>query len=102
MGIAFDAVRTARNMSEKKESTVSSVAVFLFIVVVGAGVITTGVTHWPGWGIGGIVIGLYLLLSLKVADQWNKAAVLRLGKYKGLRGPGMFFIIPVVDRISGF
>ena len=46
--------------------------------------------------------GLYLLFSLKVADQWEKVAVLRMGKYWGLRGPGPFHIIPVIDRLSSF
>src|SRR5688572_16159223 len=47
-------------------------------------------------------IALYLLFSLKVADQWQKVAVLRLGKYQGLRGPGLFHIIPVIDTMSKF
>ena len=38
--------------------------------------------------------------SLKVADEWERAVVLRMGKYQGLRGPGMFWVIPVVDRVS--
>ncbi len=38
--------------------------------------------------------------SIKYADQWEKAVVLRLGRYRGLRGPGLFYVIPVVDRIS--
>jgi len=38
--------------------------------------------------------------SIKYADQWEKAVVLRLGEYRGLRGPGLFFVIPVLDRIS--
>jgi regulator of protease activity HflC (stomatin/prohibitin superfamily) len=50
----------------------------------------------------GGVIGLYFLFAIKVAEQWQKAAVLRLGRYIGLRGPGMFFIIPVVDSISQY
>src|SRR5579872_3936856 len=102
MGIAFDAVRIARSVSEKKDSTVSSVGVLLFIVFGFGGVIASVLTRWPGWGIAGLAIGLYLLTSVKVASQWEKAAVLRLGKYRGLRGPGLFFIIPVVDKISGF
>jgi hypothetical protein len=40
---------------------------------------------------------LYILFGLKVAQQWEKAVVLRLGKFKGLRGPGMFWILPVID-----
>jgi regulator of protease activity HflC (stomatin/prohibitin superfamily) len=47
-------------------------------------------------------VGVFLLLSVKVADQWEKVAVLRLGRYLGLRGPGMFFIIPIVDTLSRF
>ncbi len=38
--------------------------------------------------------------SIKYADQWEKAVVLRLGRYRGLRGPGLFYVIPVIDRIS--
>jgi len=48
----------------------------------------------------GTLIGLFLLFSIKVVDQWEKAVVLRFGKYRGLRGPGVFWIIPVVDVIS--
>jgi regulator of protease activity HflC (stomatin/prohibitin superfamily) len=38
--------------------------------------------------------------SIKFADQWEKAVVLRMGKYRGLRGPGVFFLIPIIDRIA--
>ena len=48
----------------------------------------------------GAVVGGLIAASLKLADQWEKAVVLRMGKYRGLRGPGMFFVIPVVDRVS--
>jgi regulator of protease activity HflC (stomatin/prohibitin superfamily) len=48
----------------------------------------------------GLLIGVYLLLSIKVADQWEKVAVLRLGRFIGLRGPGLFHVIPIVDRLS--
>jgi regulator of protease activity HflC (stomatin/prohibitin superfamily) len=53
-----------------------------------------------GTVIGLNVVGLYLLFALKVADQWEKAVVLRVGRFRGLRGPGMFWVIPVVDRAS--
>lgn len=42
---------------------------------------------------------LYILIGLKVANQWEKAVLLRLGKFKGLKGPGLFWIIPIVDSI---
>ena len=49
-----------------------------------------------------LAVGFYLLLSIKVADQWEKVAVLRLGRYVGLRGPGLFHVFPIVDRLSRF
>ncbi len=48
------------------------------------------------------LIGLYLLFAIKVASQWEKAVVLRLGKFRGLYGPGLFWVIPVVDGISNW
>jgi regulator of protease activity HflC (stomatin/prohibitin superfamily) len=45
------------------------------------------------------VVGGFIASSLKYADEWERAVVLRLGKYRGLRGPGLFWIIPVLDRI---
>ena len=46
------------------------------------------------------LIAFYILFALKVADQWEKAVVLRFGRFAGLRGPGVFWVIPVVDRIA--
>lgn len=43
------------------------------------------------------LISLYLLFALKIARQWEKAIVLRLGKFHGLKGPGMFWITPIID-----
>jgi regulator of protease activity HflC (stomatin/prohibitin superfamily) len=48
------------------------------------------------------VIGLYCLFSIKVVRQWEKVAVLRFGRYRGLREPGIFWIIPVVDTLSAY
>lgn len=45
------------------------------------------------------LVGLYLLFSLKVAAQWEKAIVLRLGKFHRLAGPGVFWIIPIIDSV---
>jgi regulator of protease activity HflC (stomatin/prohibitin superfamily) len=53
---------------------------------------------WPL--IAGAAVGLYFLFAIRVADQWEKIAVLRLGRYVGLRGPGLFHIIPIVDSVS--
>ena len=55
--------------------------------------VTIGVIYSTGM----ILLGLYLLMAIKVASQWEKAVVLRLGKYRNLSGPGMFWIIPIID-----
>jgi len=47
-------------------------------------------------------VGFYLLFSVRVADQWERVAVLRFGKYRGLMGPGMFYVIPIVDSVSRY
>ncbi|HEX8111218.1 MAG TPA: slipin family protein [Kofleriaceae bacterium] len=49
---------------------------------------------------GGLVLGIYLALAPRVASQWERAVVLRLGKFIGLRGPGLFWIIPLLDRVA--
>jgi regulator of protease activity HflC (stomatin/prohibitin superfamily) len=49
-----------------------------------------------------IIISLLIGGSIKIADQWEKAVVLRMGKFSGLKGPGLFFIIPIIDQISSF
>jgi regulator of protease activity HflC (stomatin/prohibitin superfamily) len=67
-----------------------------------AGAGATAAVNQP-WPIGiGAVVGLYFLFAIKVVDQWEKIAVLRLGRYIGLRGPGLVFIIPIVDTLSSY
>jgi uncharacterized membrane protein YqiK len=52
--------------------------------------------------ISSLVISLILANAICIADQWEKAVVLRMGKYKGLKGPGIFFIIPIIDKIDNY
>ena len=49
-----------------------------------------------------VVISILITSSLQVADQWEKAVLLRMGKYIGLKGPGIFFIIPIFDRVIDY
>jgi regulator of protease activity HflC (stomatin/prohibitin superfamily) len=50
-------------------------------------------------GIGGFLLALLVSSAIKIADPWDKALVLRLGNFRSLRGPGLFFIIPILDSI---
>ncbi len=75
-------------------------AVFVLSVLVGA--ILTAATNQP-WGVlGGIVVGFYFFFAIKVVKQWEKVAVLRLGRYIGLRGPGVVLIVPIIDTLSSY
>jgi regulator of protease activity HflC (stomatin/prohibitin superfamily) len=76
----------------------AAVAVFIIFLLAGIGISALLNSRIPA--IAGALIGLYSLLAIKVADQWEKVAVLRLGRYLGLRGPGLFLIVPIVDRLS--
>jgi regulator of protease activity HflC (stomatin/prohibitin superfamily) len=50
-------------------------------------------------GVFAFVLAVLVSVAIKVADQWEKAVILRLGKFRSLKGPGLFFIIPVIDAI---
>jgi regulator of protease activity HflC (stomatin/prohibitin superfamily) len=80
----------------------SNVGIALLVVCFAAGAVLTKVLERPEPLVAGILVGLYLLFSIRVADQWEKVAVLRMGKYLGLRGPGLFMIIPIVDTLSRY
>jgi regulator of protease activity HflC (stomatin/prohibitin superfamily) len=85
---------------ESDRNQISSPAVALLVISGAAGF---GLTILLGTRlpvIAGLALGLYLLFSIKVADQWEKVAVLRLGRYIGLRGPGWFHMVPIIDTLS--
>jgi regulator of protease activity HflC (stomatin/prohibitin superfamily) len=52
--------------------------------------------------IGGVLFSIFISASIQIADQWEKAVVLRMGKFIGLKGPGYFFILPIVDSIAKY
>jgi regulator of protease activity HflC (stomatin/prohibitin superfamily) len=76
------------------------VAVMAFIACIGAGAGFTALLHHQTPLIVGAIAGVYLLFSIKVIPPWEKVALLRLGRYVGLRGPGLFLIVPVIETLS--
>ena len=78
----------------------SGVGVAIFIACMAIGGAVTATTQTPAGIIVGLAAGIYFIFSIKVVDQWEKVAVLRFGRYLGLRGPGIFHIVPVVDQLS--
>ena len=78
-----------------------SITVLILFFGLDAVLFSLGIIHWViavAWGI----ITLLIAESIKIADQWEKAVVLRMGQFRGLRGPGPFLIIPIIDRIGTF
>ena len=80
----------------------SSVALLIFAVCVLAGVAVSLAIHQPWPAISGALVGVYFLLAIKIVRQWEKVAVLRLGRYVGLRGPGLCLIVPIIDTLSPY
>ena len=82
-------------------------SVFVFIVIFGIGLIVAYAMHGVNNTIEsaiiitGIAFAIALIISsaIRIADPWDKAVVLRLGHFKSLKGPGLFFIFPIIDNI---
>ena len=79
---------------------INVVSVLVFIVIAGTGLALTTATESPTWLAAAVVIGVIAALSPRVAQQWERAVVLRLGRFIGLRGPGLFWIVPFIDVVA--
>jgi regulator of protease activity HflC (stomatin/prohibitin superfamily) len=87
---------------------ISPIGVAVFIIMVIGDIILSDALTKHGFGENTIaficvpiaLVALYLMFAIKMAQQWEKAVVLRMGRMLGLRGPGMFWIIPVVDSVT--
>jgi regulator of protease activity HflC (stomatin/prohibitin superfamily) len=109
MDTKFMKTLTQKKQTKDYEFHVPGVAATVFgvflVAAIAGGIIMDG--RVDGGRIGLFVlamisIGTYMLFALKVANQWEKAVLLRLGKFLGLRGPGWFWIVPIVDTIPAW
>jgi regulator of protease activity HflC (stomatin/prohibitin superfamily) len=80
----------------------NSVGVTVFLLCVAVGLGGAVLAHMPLIAVVFSLAGLYLLFAIVVVDQWEKVAVLRFGRYRGLRGPGLFLIIPIAETLSRY
>ncbi len=90
----------AREKAADSRRIVSEIGLLAFVLLLLTGGVTAAVTGSPVPVAVFFPLGLYLLFSLKVARQWERAVVLRFGRFEGLKGPGLFALVPVVDVIS--
>jgi len=88
---------------------VNPVSLTLFLLILAAGVIGSLITGQfedrkavPWVFLISFLPAFYVLFSLKIANQWEKAVVLRFGRFQRLAGPGLFWIIPVVDSVTAW
>ncbi|MCP4181162.1 MAG: slipin family protein [bacterium] len=81
----------------------NSVSITLLVILLGVsiGLFQLEIIGMPVLAIS-IVVSIFISASIHIADQWEKAVVLRMGTYKGLKGPGIFMIIPIIDKIDNF
>jgi len=87
-------------MFQHKQFNSVGLSVFLFCLL--GGLAATNFTNHSLFAIAGGLAGAYFLFAIKVVDQWQKVALLRFGRYRGLRGPGLFLIVPIVETLSRY
>jgi regulator of protease activity HflC (stomatin/prohibitin superfamily) len=79
-----------------------SIAVFFILLLISAAVALAAGVVSPPLGvlvfIAAFVLSLLIAAAIKVANQWERGLVLRLGRYVGIRGPGLFFVMPILER----
>jgi regulator of protease activity HflC (stomatin/prohibitin superfamily) len=97
-----DLGESLRRYQNDMPSAVQAVLFLILFVISMALAVYVG-QHLPGTGLmigaGGIVISVLIASAIKVANQWQRGVVLRLGGFHGIRGPGVFVILPVIDRV---
>ena len=89
-------------MTKIEIGQISGIGRSAFVICFLAGAIISAATRHPAGIISGAAVGIYLMFAIKVVRQWEKVAVLRFGRYVGLRGPGLFLIVPIVETLSAY
>lgn len=78
------------------------IAMLILAILGGAGAYTSFQSGNPVPAIVGIGLGLIAMQAPKIAQQWERAIILRLGRFHAMQGPGLFWIVPFVDRVSSW
>ena len=104
MAIANGKLVISKGERSHQPSTFRFNFVSTLVLALGAalGLAGTATTKNPVWTILGVLLGLLFAQAPRVAQQWERGVVLRLGRYTGLRGPGIFWIVPFFDKVSSW
>jgi regulator of protease activity HflC (stomatin/prohibitin superfamily) len=95
-------IPTRSNLPATETPRINVVSAVVLLAPFLLGGLATWLTLNPVGIVVGLLLGFLLAQAPKVAQQWERAIVLRLGRYVGLRGPGLFWIIPFVDKVSSW
>jgi regulator of protease activity HflC (stomatin/prohibitin superfamily) len=90
-------------MSIRRKHWINPVSLGIFVILA----VVIGVLYWQRMldplGVAAALVGAIVIAStIQIADQWERGVVLRMGKFIGLKGPGPFLIIPIVDRVANY
>ena len=100
MTMALITSRRSQETADPPRANIVAILILLGSVAIGA--LLTLLAGSPIPVIAMTILGLVLMLAPRVAQQWERAVVLRLGRFVGLRGPGLFWIVPFVDTVSSW
>jgi regulator of protease activity HflC (stomatin/prohibitin superfamily) len=90
----------AEEVSARAWTQINIVSITIFVLLAGVGLVLTMASASLVWVIAGVAAGSVGALSPRVAKQWERSVVLRLGRFVGLRGPGLFWIVPLIDKVA--
>ena len=94
--------RASAKPAQQVDVRVNVISIIILLAAIASGGGASASQRSPHGIITGIVLGLILMQSPKIARQWERGVVLRLGKYQGLRGPGLFWIVPFIDSVTAW
>ena len=87
-------------MIEQSKGSANPISIAVFAVLLLADI---GLYYFKVVGLAAAIVifalSLFVFGAIRIADQWERAVVLRMGRYRGLKGPGLFFIVPIIDRV---
>jgi regulator of protease activity HflC (stomatin/prohibitin superfamily) len=94
--------RRSAESSDAQMPRLNVVAIAVLMVSLAIGIAVTMAVANPVPLVAMLIVGLVLMQSPRIAQQWERAIILRLGRFTGLRGPGLFWLVPFVDSVSSW
>ncbi len=97
--------RTLFKSSKRSDQMINYISGLVFTILLLIGALLTAIEAQANFdlavlfGIGWLLVDVIISSGLKLAAQWEKAVVFRLGKFSSIKGPGVFFIIPLIDQV---